>query len=36
MIHEKLMKIKQLGYDVYTLLSPIYSDVDIRHAILES
>ena len=30
------MKIEQLGYGVHTLLSPIYSNVDLRHAILES
>ena len=30
------MKIERLGYDVYTFLSPIYNNVDIRHAILES
>ena len=28
-------KIEGLGYDVYTLLSPIYSNVDICHVILE-
>ena len=33
---KKWMKIEQLGYDVYTLLSPIYSNVDTCHAILES
>ena len=27
------MKIERLDYDVYTILSPIYSNVDIRHAI---
>jgi hypothetical protein len=26
---QKGMKIEQLGYDVYALLSPIYSNVDI-------
>ena len=30
------MKIEQLDYEVYTLLSPIYNNMDIRHAILES
>ena len=30
------MKIERLGYDGYTLLSPIYSNMDICHAILES
>ena len=30
------MKIEQLGYVVYTLLPPIYSNADIRHALLES
>ena len=27
------MKIQRLGYDVYTLLSPIYSNMNICHAI---
>ena len=30
------MKIEQSGYDVNTLLSPIYSNMDVHHAILES
>ena len=29
------MKIEQLTYDVYNLLPPIYSNMDIHHAILE-
>ena len=30
------MEIEQLGYDVYTLLSPICSNVNIHHVILKS
>ena len=30
------MKNEQVGYDVYILLSPIYNNVNICHAILES
>ena len=29
------MEIEVLGYDVYTILSPIYNNMDIRHAILK-
>ena len=32
----KINEIEQLGYDVYTLFSSIYINMNVGHAILES